>query len=131
MRDDGVVRVAPSVLAPLLERHPKLVAEVVRWTALRNMWLRRASAVAFIPLVRRGQHLDTAYKVARRLFDDREDLMHKAVGWMLREAGKQDMARLERFLADEGSRMPRTTVRYAIERFPTKKRKALLEATRV
>ena len=125
-----VDNLAPSVLGPLLERHPKLVAEVVSWTASRNMWLRRASAVAFIPLVRRGHHLDTTYGVATQLFDDQEDLMHKAVGWMLREAGKKDMTRLERFLKDEGPRMPRTTVRYAIERFPTEKRKALLEATR-
>jgi len=121
---------APAVLGPLLERHPKLVAEVVGWTTSRNMWLRRSSAVAFIPLVRRGLHLDTAYEVATRLFDDSEDLMHKAVGWMLREAGKKDMPRLERFLKDEGPRMPRTTVRYAIERFPKEKRKVLLETTR-
>ena len=80
--------------------------------------------------MQRGSHLDTAYDVATRLFDDQEDLMHKAVGWMLREAGKKDMSRLERFLRDEGPRMPRTTVRYAIERFPAEKRKALLEATR-
>ncbi|MEW6338823.1 MAG: DNA alkylation repair protein [Acidobacteriota bacterium] len=125
-----VDNLAPSVLAPLLERHPKLVPEIVRWTASRNMWLRRAAAVAFIPLVRAGHHLDTAYDVATRLFDDSEDLMHKAVGWMLREAGKKDMPRLERFLKAEGPRMPRTTVRYAIERFPAEKRKALLESTR-
>jgi 3-methyladenine DNA glycosylase AlkD len=68
--------------------------------------------------------------VATRLFGDSEDLMHKAVGWMLREAGKKDMARLERFLTNEGPSIPRTTVRYAIERFPKEKRKALLEATR-
>lgn len=125
-----VDNLAPSVLAPLLERHPKLVPEVVRWTASRNMWLRRASAVTFIPLVRRGQHLDTAYDVATRLFDDPEDLMHKAVGWMLREAGKKDMPRLERFLRAEGPRVPRTALRYAIERFPAAKRTELLEATR-
>ncbi len=104
-----VDNLAPSVLAPLLERHPKLVPEVVGWTTSRNMWLRRASAVTFIPLVQHGQHLDTAYDVATRLFDDTEDLMHKAVGWMLREAGKKDMPRLERFLKDQGPRMPRTT----------------------
>lgn len=125
-----VDNLAPSVLAPLMERHPTLVAEVVSWTTSPNMWLRRASAVAFIPLVQRGSHLDTAYDVATRLFADQEDLMHKAVGWMLREAGKKDMTRLERFLRGEGPRMPRTTVRYAIERFPAEKRKALLEATR-
>ena len=56
--------------------------------------------------------------------------MHKAVGWMLREAGKTDMPRLERFLRAEGPKMPRTAARYAIERFPKDKRKHLLEVTR-
>jgi len=125
-----VDNLAPSVVAPLLQRHPKLFPEVVKWTTSRNMWLRRASAVAFIPLVRQGERLDTAYDVARRLFGDKEDLMHKAVGWMLREAGKQDMKRLECFLRSEGPHIPRTTVRYAIERFPKQMRKELLEATR-
>jgi 3-methyladenine DNA glycosylase AlkD len=56
--------------------------------------------------------------------------MHKAVGWLLREAGKADMKRLERFLLDNGPKIPRTSVRYAIERFSKADRKRLLEATR-
>lgn len=125
---------APSVLAPLLERHPNLIPEVVSWTDSPSQWVRRGATVAFVPLVRKrkGQkrYLDTAYRIAERLFDDKEDLMHKAVGWLLREAGKADMKRLERFLRKNGPRIPRTTVRYAIERFPKDQRKRLLEATR-
>jgi 3-methyladenine DNA glycosylase AlkD len=68
------------------EKHPEIVPDVVAWTGSSNMRLRRAAAVAFIPLVRRKQQLDTAYDVATRLFDDEEDLMHKAVGRLLREA---------------------------------------------
>ncbi len=56
--------------------------------------------------------------------------MHKAVGWLLREAGKTDMARLEKYLLSKGPKIPRTTVRYAIERFPKEERKRLLNATR-
>ena len=125
-----VDNLAPSVLAPLVEKHPEIVPEVVAWTGSRNLWLRRGAAVTFVPLARHGKLLDTAYDVASRLFEDREDLMHKAVGWMLREAGKTDMRRLERFLKAEGPKIPRTTVRYAIERFPKDKRKHLLESTR-
>jgi len=125
-----VDNLAPSVLAPLVKSHPEIVPELVEWTGSPNMWLRRGAAVAFVPLARRGQHLDTAYEIGSRLFGDHEDLIHKAVGWLLREAGKTDMPRLERFLRAEGPRMPRTSVRYAIERFPTEKRKRLLEATR-
>jgi 3-methyladenine DNA glycosylase AlkD len=86
--------------------------------------------VSLIPSVRRGLALDTAYKIARRLCVDKEDLLQKAVGWMLREAGKADSVRLERHLRTNGAAMARTTVRYAIERFPPARRRALLEATR-
>ncbi len=125
-----VDNLAPSVLAPLVESHPEIIPEIVEWTGSPNMWLRRGAAVTFVPLARHGKHLDTAYEIGSRLFGDREDLMHKAVGWLLREAGKTDMARLEGFLQAEGPSMPRTSVRYAIERFPKQKRKRLLEATR-
>jgi 3-methyladenine DNA glycosylase AlkD len=129
-----VDNLAPSVLAPLIERHLDLIPEVVSWTDSPSQWVRRGATVAFVPLVgkKKGQkrYLSTAYRIAGRLFDDEEDLMHKAVGWLLREAGKADMKRLERFLLDNGPRIPRTTVRYAIERFPKEERKRLMEATR-
>lgn len=129
-----VDNLAPSVLAPLLEHHPDLIPEVVSWTDSPSQWVRRGATVAFVPLVgkTKGQkrYLSTAYRIAERLFDDKEDLMHKAVGWLLRESGKADMKRLERFLLENGPKIPRTSVRYAIERFPKDERKRLLEATR-
>lgn len=122
--------VAPSLVTPLLERYPDLVPTVAGWTAARSLWVRRAAPVALVPLARRGQELDTAYAVAEALFDADEDLLHKAVGWMLREAGKTDQRRLERFLLRHGPHIPRTTVRYAIERFPEETRHRLLVRTR-
>ena len=115
---------------PLFVSHPRLVTQMLAWTRDSNMWVRRASAVSLVPAVRRGIGLETAYEVARRLHGDREDLLHKAVGWLLREAGKIDPSRLERYLRTTGPRMPRTTVRYAIERFPSTKRRELLAATK-
>jgi 3-methyladenine DNA glycosylase AlkD len=100
------------------------------WARHRNMWVRRASAVSLIPSVRRGLALDLAYGVARTLRPDPEDLIQKAVGWMLREAGKADARRLDRYLRANGPRIPRITVRYAIERFPPAKRRALLNTTK-
>jgi 3-methyladenine DNA glycosylase AlkD len=125
-----VDNLAPGVVTPLIDRHPEIIPDIVEWTESESMWVRRGAAVAFVPLARRGRHLDTAYEVARRLLDDPEDLMHKAVGWMLREAGRTDRPRLRRFLRTEGSRMARTTVRYAIEHFPAGERKRLLQETR-
>lgn len=110
--------------------HPALATTVAGWSRARNMWVRRASAVALIPSVRRGLALDLAYDVAARLHGDREDLIQKAVGWLLREAGKTDPARLERYLRARGSAIPRTTLRYAIERFAEPRRQRLLAATR-
>jgi 3-methyladenine DNA glycosylase AlkD len=85
--------------------------------------------VGLIPLVRRGQQLDLAYSIAARLHRDEEDLIQKAVGWMLREAGKADLSRLEDYLRLKAAAIPRITLRYAIERFPEARRRALLEAT--
>ncbi len=121
---------APSILAPFLVLHPNLIPEVVSWTESDSQWVRRGATVAFVPLVKQKKYVPTAYKIASRLFDDKEDLIHKAVGWLLRETGKSDMDRLKRFLLKHGPRIPRTTVRYAIERFPKDERKKLLEATR-
>jgi len=118
------------LIGPLLVKHPRLVSRLAAWARDRNMWVRRAAAVSLIPSVRKGAALDAAYRVARTLHADREDLIQKAVGWMLREAGKTDMRRLQRYLRTNGPRIPRTTVRYAIERFPAAKRRTLLTATK-
>src|SRR5258708_7917079 len=74
--------------------------------------------------------LDVVYDIARSLHADKEDLIQKAVGWTLREAGKTDSVRLERYLRANGPAIPRTTLRYAIERFPETRRKTLLKETR-
>lgn len=100
------------------------------WSKHPNMWVRRASIVGLLPLARKGQALDLLYEIAARLHKDTEDLIQKAVGWALREAGKPDVVRLERYLRANGPSIPRTTLRYAIERFPPGKRRALLVATK-
>lgn len=120
----------PAALSWLIEKHPDLIGEITAWTAHPNRWVRRASIVAFVPLARHGRFLDAAYDVAGRMFPVRDDLLEKANGWMLREAGKKDQARLEAFLLRHGPAIPRTTVRYAIERFPEAERKTLLQRTK-
>jgi 3-methyladenine DNA glycosylase AlkD len=122
-----------EVLGPLIRQHPQrlwLIARLKIWTGKRNLWLRRASAVGMIHSARRGENLDDAYAIAKSLFKYPEDLIHKATGWILREAGKPDPARLENFLLEHGPKIPRTALRYAIERFPPEKRKSLLERTK-
>ncbi|MBI3402493.1 MAG: DNA alkylation repair protein [Acidobacteria bacterium] len=119
-----------SLIGPLLLQYPALIPRMRAWSRDRNMWVRRASIVSLIRPVREGLALDLAYEIARRLHADEHDLIQKAVGWVLREAGKMDAPRLERYLRAHGSSIPRTTLRYAIERFPAARRRTLLEVTR-
>jgi len=117
------------LIGPLLLQHPEIAPRMRAWARHRNMWVRRASIVGLIPRARRGESLDLVYEIARRLHTDQEDLIQKAVGWALREAGKTDMPRLERYLRANAASIPRTTLRYAIERFPETRRRAILAAT--
>src|SRR5215471_16244313 len=110
-----------AVLGPLIQRNPALIAKLKTWTGKRNLWVRRAAAVGVIYSARRGEQLEDAYAIAKSLFKYPEDLIHKATGWMLREAGKPDPERLETFLLEHGPKIPRTTLRYAIERFSSGK----------
>lgn len=119
-----------SILSPLVGRHPQIIPEIMAWGDTPILWVRRAAVVTFVPLARHGKHLDAAYAIAENLLGNEEDLMHKAIGWLLREAGKQDANRLRAFLLSHGPNVPRTTVRYAIERFPKLEQKRLLEKTR-
>ena len=90
-----------------------------------NLWERRIAMVATLEHIRCG-NLANTFWLAEKLLKDPEDLLHKAAGWMLREAGKRDEAALTGFIRLHVSRMPRTMLRYAIERFAPEKRKAWL-----
>jgi 3-methyladenine DNA glycosylase AlkD len=119
-----------EVIGPLLVSHPELVPKLRAWRSSPHLYVRRASAVALLPLVRHGEALDEAYDAALSLGGEQHHLLQKAAGWVLREAGKADMRRLERFLREHGPRLGRTTIGYAVERFDPATRKALLVATR-
>jgi 3-methyladenine DNA glycosylase AlkD len=126
----SVDTLCPDVMGALLARYPELVPRIKSWTGHPNRWVKRASAVSFLKLTRSEEYVDAIYWIATALFPVDDDLIHKAAGWLLREAGKRDMSRLERFLLEHGPAIPRTTLRYAIERYDEKKRKSLLAATR-
>jgi 3-methyladenine DNA glycosylase AlkD len=90
------------------------------------LWERRIAIVATFHFIRRGE-LDETFRIADLLLQDSHDLIHKAVGWMLREAGKRDGPALREFLRDRYRTMPRTMLRYAIERFPEAERRRYLK----
>jgi 3-methyladenine DNA glycosylase AlkD len=118
------------LIGRLLIAYPALTTQMPRWARHGNLWVRRASAVSLVPSARKGLALDVAYRVAELLHPDDEDLVQKATGWLLREAGRTDMPRLDRYLRRLGPVIPRTSLRYAIERMPPLKRRQILVATR-
>jgi 3-methyladenine DNA glycosylase AlkD len=114
---------APYIVGQHLLTRPRKI--LYRLAKSRNLWERRIAIVSTQTLIRAGEIEDT-FAIAKLLLDDEHDLIHKAVGWMLRETGKQSAPALLRFLKENYSALPRTTLRYAIERFPGPQRKRLL-----
>lgn len=94
----------------------------------KELWERRIAIVATFNFIKRGE-LAPTQRIAEILLEDTHDLIHKAVGWMLREVGKKDRKVLDAFLARHYRRMPRTMLRYAIERHPETMRKRYLAGT--
>lgn len=119
-----------EVIAPLLTQYPALVQTVTGWSSSKDLWLRRSSIVPFASLTRHGAFVDEAFGVATTLLGDDEDLIHKATGWILREAGASDPARLIKYLGKHGKHMSRTTLRYAIEKLSRAQRTRLMAETR-
>ena len=111
---------APTLVGQFLADKPK--ALLYDLAVRPSLWENRIAVVSTLNLVRRDD-LDDAFHLAEKLLRHPHDLMHKAVGWVLRECGKRDADRLRAFLREHGATMPRTALRYAIERFDADERK--------
>lgn len=116
---------APYIVgAHLAQRGRGVLYELARSA---HLWRRRVSIIATFWFVRRGEFTDTL-ALAEILLEDRDDLIHKATGWMLREVGNRDRAVAEAFVRRHCRHMPRTMLRYAIEKYPERTRRAYLDA---
>ena len=116
---------APGIVGRHLATRPReILFKLVRSA---DLWERRIAVLATFHFIRRGEFAEIL-QFADILLTDRHDLMHKAVGWMLREAGKRDVTVLRKFLGLHAHRMPRTMLRYAIEKLSAAERRRWLAA---
>lgn len=115
---------APQVVGVFLKDKPHDILYELADSPL--LWDNRIAIVSTYAFIKDGR-LDDTFTLAVRLMGHKHELMHKAVGWMLREAGKRDFARLRDFVYEYYAQMPRTMLRYAIEKFPEDERKRILK----
>jgi len=101
-------------------KFPEFLPQTKQWAKSLNKWFRRASAVALIYSLRKGKYLKEAFNVAKILLQDDEDLVQKGYGWMLKEASNLHQKEVFDFVIKNKKLMPRTALRYAIEKLPEK-----------
>jgi len=121
---DLVDLTAPKIVGNYLLNKNKAI--LYKLAKSKNLWEKRIAIIATFEFIRNNQFIPTL-KISKMLLSDQHDLIHKAVGWMLRELGKRDQKLLEKFLTQHLRQLPRTTLRYAIEKFPEKQRLAYLK----
>ena len=115
---------APTILGDFLEKEETGI--LAQLALSENVWERRIAIVSTYTFIRKRRFGETL-KIAEMLLNDKHDLIHKAVGWMLREIGKRNKNVLEIFLSTRYKQMPRTMLRYAIERFPEEEKRKYLK----
>ena len=115
------------MIGPRLVADPKRLKLLDEFAGSDVLWERRIAIISTYAFIREGEFKHTV-RLARRLRDDPHDLIHKAVGWMLREVGNRDPATLRQFLDRHAGRMPRTMLRYALEKLPDRERRRYMKA---
>ncbi len=112
-----------GAVGEFLLRFPEFLPRVQKWARSKNRWLRRASAVALILAVKQEKYLSDAYKTADILLEDEDDMVQKGYGWLLKEIANKRPGEVFEFVMKRKAKMPRTALRYAIEKLPPAWRK--------
>jgi len=112
-----------GITGQLLIQYPDLIPKIMKWAKSKNRWLRRAAAVSLIDPVSEGFMLDEVLKTADLLLTDDDDMVRKGYGWMLKEAFNRFPDEVFEYVIKNKNEMPRTALRYAIEKYPAARRK--------
>lgn len=111
----------------LVEMYPETLADLKKWTASGNRWMRRASAVSLIIPARKGKFIDDIFEIAEKLLTDKDDMVQKGYGWMLKAASQSHLEEVYKFVIRNKACMPRTAYRYAIEKMPAELREKAMK----
>ncbi len=107
--------------------YPEYLEELKRWARSNHRWLKRASAVTLIIPARKGLFLSDILEIADILLEDSDDLVRKGYGWMLKAASESHLEEIYNYVISKKSTMPRTSLRYAIEKMPAEYKKKAME----
>lgn len=110
-------------IGSFVEQYPEYIKNLKGWARSENRWLRRASAVTLILPARKGKFLEDVLEISDILLKDKDDLVQKGYGWMLKEASKNHQEEIFEYIMAKKEEMPRTALRYAIEKMPEEMRK--------
>jgi 3-methyladenine DNA glycosylase AlkD len=106
-----------------IEKYPQYLENLKKWTKSDNRWLKRAAAVSLIIPAKRGKYLSDIFEIADSLLTDKDDLVQKGYGWLLKDASIKHQTEIFNYVIKNKIKMPRTALRYAIERMPEELRK--------
>jgi 3-methyladenine DNA glycosylase AlkD len=114
-------------IGDLIEEFPEIISEIKKWAKSENLWLKRAAAVSLILPARKGGFLNDAFEISDMLMCDKEDLVQKGYGWLLKEASKLHQKEVFNYILKNRKVMPRTALRYAIELMPKSLKEKAME----
>jgi 3-methyladenine DNA glycosylase AlkD len=113
-------------IGAFIERYPQYIDDLKRWAKSDNRWLRRASAVTLINPAKQGKFLEDIFEIADILLHDKDDLVQKGYGWVLKEASRRHQQEVFDYVIRNKETMPRTALRYAIEKMPEDSRRTAM-----
>ena len=114
-------------IGDFVDRYPEFLDKLKMWARSENRWMRRAAAVTLIIPARKGKFLDDIFEIAEILLYDRDDMVQKGYGWMLKAASQAHQEQVFRFVLQHRADMPRTALRYAIEKMPAELKKEAMK----